>query len=144
MSRALRAISRVTRIAAAVSALLAATVAIAPSALGHHSFPATYIEDGTARIEGRLVAFMFRNPHSYVHVNVTGEDGEVIRYAVEWGAAATLGRQGITRASLKPGDHVIVNGLPARNADEHRVLLRTIERPADGFRWGFDESETFN
>ena len=95
-------------------------------------------------IEGELVAFMFRNPHSSIHVNVTDAAGKVTRIAVEWGAASTLGRQGIDRASLKPGDHVIVNGLPARNVEDHRMLLRTIERPSDGFRWGFEEDETFN
>lgn len=110
----------------------------------HHSFPATYVEGGKTMIEGELASFMFRNPHSYVHVNVKDAAGNVVRYAVEWGAAAALGRQGIARSTLKPGDHVIVNGLPARNEEEHRVLLKTIERPSDGFRWGFDEGETFN
>jgi len=110
----------------------------------HHSFPATYVEGGKTTIEGELASFMFRNPHSYIHVNVKdAASGNVIRYAVEWGGAATLGRQGIERSTLKPGDHVIISGLPARNADENRVLLKTIERPSDGFRWGF-EGETFN
>ncbi len=112
--------------------------------MAHHSFPATYVDGEKTSIEGDLIAFMFRNPHSYVHLNVTDDSGTVVRYAVEWGAASALGRHGITRASLKPGDHVIVNGLPARNADEKRVLLRTIERPSDGFRWGFEDNETFN
>ena len=125
----------------AMLAIVLALVSFAAAA--HHSFPATYVEGGKMRIEGELASFMFRNPHSYVHVNVKDEAGNVVRYAVEWGAAATLGRQGIERSSLKPGDHVIVNGLPARNEEEHRILLKTIERPSDGFRWGF-EGETFN
>lgn len=109
----------------------------------HHSFPATYIDGEKVTVEGDLAAFMFRNPHTYVHVNVKDDAGNVVRYAIEWGAAAALGRQGIDRSTLKPGDHVIITGLPARNAADHRVLLRTIERPADGFRWGFEEDETF-
>ena len=112
-------------------------------ASSHHSFPATYLDGEKARIEGELAAFMFRNPHSYVHVNVKGESGNVVRYAIEWGGAAALGRQGIDRSTLKPGDFVIITGLPGRNAEDHRILLRTIERPADGFRWGFEEEETF-
>ena len=46
-------------------------------------------------------------------------------------------------ARVKPGDFVIITGLPGRNAKDNRLLLRTIERPADGFRWGFSEDETF-
>jgi hypothetical protein len=115
----------------------------AQEAVPHHSFPATYIEGEMITIEGELAAFMFRNPHSYVHVNVEGPDGNAVRYSVEWGAAAALGRQGIDRATLRPGDFVIISGLPGRNAEDHRLLLRTIERPSDGFRWGFEEDETF-
>jgi hypothetical protein len=118
-------------------------LAVAPDALSHHSFPATYIEGDMTTIEGELAAFMFRNPHSYVHVNVKDPAGNVVRYAVEWGAAAALGRQGIDRATLRPGDFVIISGLPGRNPEDHRLLLRKIERPSDGFRWGFEEDEKF-
>ncbi len=113
-------------------------------AVAHHSFPATYLEGERTTVEGTLVAFMFRNPHSYVHLMVDDGSGNKIRYAIEWGGAATLGRHGITRATLKPGDEVIIGGMPGRNAEDHRVLLQTIERPADGFRWGFEADETFN
>ena len=34
----------------------------------HHSFTATYDESKTVTIEGELVQFMFRNPHSFVHL----------------------------------------------------------------------------
>lgn len=113
-------------------------------AKAHHSFPATYVEGETVKIEGDLLAFMFRNPHSFVHINVTDEDGNTVRYAVEWGGAASLGKHGIDRSTLKPGDHVIINGLPGRNKEDNRVLLRTIERPSDGFRWGFEDDESFD
>jgi hypothetical protein len=70
---------------------------VSSAALSHHSFPATYIEGDPVKIEGDLVAFMFRNPHSYVHVNVKDQSGTLVRYAVEWGAAASLGKDGIDR-----------------------------------------------
>ena len=41
---------------------------LAARAGAHHSFAATYFEDKTQKIEGDLVQFMFRNPHSFVHV----------------------------------------------------------------------------
>lgn len=110
-------------------------------AFPHHSFPATYVEGESTKIEGRIAAFMFRNPHSYVHVNVEDAAGGFVRYAVEWGAAASLGKDGIDRGTLKPGDFVIITGLPGRNTEDRRLLLRTIVRPSDAFRWGFEEGQ---
>ena len=73
-------------------------------AFAHHSFAATYLEDQSVTIEGELVQFLFRNPHSFVHVMVKEKDGSMVRYAVEWGGAGQLGGQGVTRETLKPGD----------------------------------------
>jgi hypothetical protein len=129
----------------ALSAALAALivgVGAGGAAYAHHSFPATYIVGEEVTIEGELVAFMYRNPHAFVHLNVTGKDGKVTRYAVEWGAASVLGQQGVTRATFKPGDHVIITGNPGRNPEDNRLRMRRIERPSDGFKWGF-KGETF-
>ena len=52
---------------------------------GHHSFAATYFEDKQQTVEGELVQFLFRNPHSFIDVEAKNEKGETVRYAVEWG-----------------------------------------------------------
>jgi len=125
-----------------VLAMLALSLSTAVSA--HHSFPATYMTKEETMIEGTLVAFMFRNPHAFVHVNVKDENGNVVRYAVEWGAAGVLGRQGVTRSTFRAGDHVKIWGNPGRNPEDHRIRMRRIERVTDGFRWGFDPNETYD
>jgi hypothetical protein len=125
--------------------LLAATALLAGAQVyAHHSFAATYLEDQTVTIEGELVQFLFRNPHSFVHVNVKEKDGNVVRYAVEWGGAGQLGGQGVTRETLKAGDHVIISGSPGRNAADHRVRMVTLHRPKDGFGWGQRPGQTFD
>ena len=116
--------------------LVAAAALVGARASAHHSFAATYLEDQTVQIEGELVQFLFRNPHSFVHVNVKEKSGDVVRYAVEWGGAGQLGGQGVTRETLKIGDHVIITGSPGRNAKDHRVRMVTLHRPKDGFGWG--------
>ena len=113
----------------------AALMAVVP-AYAHHSFAATYFEDKTQSIEGELVQFLFRNPPSFVHVEAKDEKGQVIRWSVEWGAGLQLNRQGVTRETLKPGDHVIITGNPGRNPEDHRMRMRTIARPKDGWKWG--------
>jgi len=108
-----------------------------PTAQAHHSFPATYLVDQEITLEGELVAFMFRNPHAFVHLNVKDKKGNVTRYAIEWGGASQLNQQGVTRSTFKPGDFVIITGNPGRNPEDNRMRMRRIERPADGFKWGF-------
>ena len=115
----------------------------AGAAQAHHSFTATYDENKVVTIEGDLVQFMFRNPHAFVHVMAPDENGVMQRWGVEWGGAGALAGQGITRESLKPGDHVIITGNPGRNPIDHRIRMRTLLRPSDGFGWG-QEGQTFD
>jgi len=120
-----------------LSVMLSATHAVA-----HHSFAATYLEEESVTIEGELVQFLYRNPHSFVHVMVKQKDGTSIRYAVEWGGTGQLNVQGVTRDTLKPGDFVVVSGSPARNPEDHRVRMINLKRPKDGFTWGQRPGET--
>ena len=115
-----------------LAVLLVATAAFAAAVSrvsAHHSFAATYLEDQQVTIEGELAQFLFRNPHSFVHVNVKQKDGSVVRYAVEWGGTGQLGQQGVTRESLKIGDHVQITGNPGRNPADHRVRMLSLFRP---------------
>ena len=87
-----------------LAALVAAGVCVFGAQLyAHHSFEATYVEDRAVTIEGELVQVLFRNPHSFVRLTVTEEDGSMARYAVEWGGAGQLGGQGVTSETLKLG-----------------------------------------
>lgn len=106
------------------------------SAYAHHSFAATYLEDQKQKIEGNVIQFLFRNPHSFLHVEAPDEKGVVQKWAIEWGGGGQLGKDGVTRDSLKPGDHVIVVGQPGRNPEDHRMRMVSISRPADGWKWG--------
>jgi len=115
--------------------LTAAALSPAVPVLAHHSFAATYFEDKTQTIEGDLVQFVFRNPHSYVHVEAPDESGTMQRWAVEWGSGMQLSGQGLSATTLKAGDHVIVTGSPGRNPEDHRMRMKSITRPKDGFKW---------
>ena len=116
-----------------VFAFLGAVLLSGATAYAHHSFAATYVVDKEIKIEGDLVSFMFRNPHSFVHVQAPDDQGQIQRWAVEWAAAGQL--SGITHDTLKPGDHVIITGNPGRTAEDHRLRMRSILRPKDGFKW---------
>jgi hypothetical protein len=126
--------------------LVVLTLVIASSltARAHHSFAATYDEAKTIKIEGKLVQFLFRNPHSFVHVMAPDDKGQIQRWAVEWGGTGALGSTGVTRETLKPGDVVVITGPPGRNPADFRMRMITLLRPSDGFGWGNKPGETFD
>jgi hypothetical protein len=121
--------------------VIAATLLCGVAAYAHHSFAALYDEKATIRVEGKIVQFSFRSPHSFVAVEAPGKDGKVYRWAVTWASPAQLVRAGITRDFFKAGDHVVITGNPGRNAEDHLVRMLTLARPADGFNWGGREGE---
>jgi hypothetical protein len=118
--------------------------ALAGAAAAHHSFTATYFEDRTMEIEGKLLQFQFRNPHSFVHVEAPDDQGNLQRWAVEWGGAGQLSGQGVTNQTLRPGDVVTITGNPGRDPKDFRVRMLYLRRNADGFDWGRRPGETFN
>jgi len=114
--------------------MIGAFVAATP-AHAHHSFAATYFEDKVQKVEGNLVQFLYRNPHSFVHLEGPDENGVAQRWAVEWAAGLQLNQQGVMRDTLHVGDHVIIEGNPGRNAQDHRLRMRSMLRPSDGWKW---------
>lgn len=114
---------------------IAALALAGGKALAHHSFAATYLQDQEITIEGTVLQFQFRNPHSFIHVQAPDENGEMHRWAVEWSSPATLSGRGVDRSTLRPGDVVQVTGEPGRDPNDHRLNLTRIYRPADGFEY---------
>jgi hypothetical protein len=113
----------------------------AAGAYAHHSLGATYQADVELKLEGKLVQFVFRNPHSFVHIEAQDASGVVKRWAVEWTGAAALAGQGVENNTLKPGDHVVLTVRPSRTPGETRALMRALWRPSDNFRWGSRPNE---
>jgi hypothetical protein len=68
-------------------------------------------------------------------LSVTDARAGVLQYSAEWANPNRLSRDGITKETLKAGDHLVVTGSPGRNAGENRIHLKQIERPADGWNW---------
>jgi NADPH-dependent curcumin reductase CurA len=104
-------------------------------ALAHHSATATYIVGKSVKIEGTLKELIWRNPHSFIKVEAPDDKGEMQLWVIEGATPGQLAEQGLTVNRLRPGDHVIVSGMPGRIAEDHRLLLETVERPSDGFKW---------
>jgi hypothetical protein len=101
----------------------------------HHSTVATYLTRERVQIRGMIVDFQFRNPHSFIHVLAPDDSGQQQRWAVECAGTAVLASENISARTIRPGDTVIVTGFPGRVPADHRLLLLSIERPSDGWKW---------
>jgi Family of unknown function (DUF6152) len=121
--------------------VVAVVLACAMTASAHHSFAGTgiYIEGKIVALEGKVVKFDIRNPHSFLNFEVTDKNGKTTRWAGEWGSVTQLVEGGVTRFVIKPGDTVIVEGAPSLATTHRRILVRTVVRPATGtapeFKW---------
>lgn len=114
--------------------LFGAVLFFAHRASAHHSFASTY-SDQTITIEGKVVEFLYRNPHSAVLLETSGKNGQLVVWTAEWGTAGQLSRQGIEKDTIKAGDRLIIRGNPSRNPVDLRLRMAEITRPSDGWKW---------
>ena len=100
------------------AALLAATVV---PAVAHHSFAAEFDVDKPVKIKGKVVKMEWINPHTWIHIEVTGPDGKVQEWAVEGAAPNSLVRRGWTKNSLPYGLEITVDGYQAKDGSTRAV-----------------------
>ena len=110
-------------------------VAGADRVFAHHSFSATYDSSQKVEIEGLIKEFVWRNPHSFMRLDVEDKDGTTKTWTLEWGSTNSLTQSKITRTTLKPGDRLVVTGEAPRDPSSLRLLISSVKRPSDGFEW---------
>ena len=117
------------------AAVLALTMAWVAAPVAHHSFASFYFEQQMITVTGEVIEFDYRAPHAWVRIKGRADSGEEQVFAAEWSNPNRLARDGVSRATLKVGDVVIISGSPGRNPEEYRLHLKAIQRPADGWEW---------
>jgi hypothetical protein len=108
----------------AASGLLLAAMPLA----AHHSFAAEYDGSKTVTLKGKVTQVEWINPHSWIHIDVTGDDGKVVSWSCETAPPNMLYRQGWRRDTLKPGDEVLIDGFLAKDGS-HTMTARTVQTP---------------
>ena len=83
-------------------------------ALSHHSH-AMFDHTIEKTITGTVKNFSFRNPHVFIYVEVKGEDGKVVDWAVEMSNIQNTLRSGIHQSTFKAGDVITVTMNPLRD-----------------------------
>ncbi len=110
-----------TLAAAAVAVLMYSGPAVA-----HHAFGAEFDPDAPIRLEGPIVRVEWVNPHSWIHINVTAEDGSQQVWMVEGGTPNVLQRRGLRRECLPIGTILIVAGYQAKDHSLPRANGRDV------------------
>jgi hypothetical protein len=93
--------------------LLAMAVTTWLPAEAHHA-PAVFDQSRTIVIDGTVTEFVWSNPHSWIHMNVAGDDGTVTDWVIEMNPPTYLIRAGWKSSTLQPGDKVSVVANPLR------------------------------
>lgn len=92
-------------------------------AVAHHSLPALFDTSRTVDVTGVVTEFEFIAPHAYLFVDVETESGEIETWQLETYPPGMLVRKGLTPATVRPGDAISANGIPAR---DDRLLMRLL------------------
>ena len=132
---------RLTLCALGVSAV-AATLMMgsAAPAEAHHAFSAEFDANRPLQLRGTISKTEWINPHSWIHIDVVGEDGEVITWAIECGAPNALMRRGLNKNSIPVGTELAIDGFGAKNGS-NTANARDITLP-DGSQFFVGSSGT--
>ena len=85
------------------------------AALAHHAFAAEFDKERPVRLTGRVTEIRWANPHAWIYIDVEGDNGDVVNWALETRGANNLIRLGWRPADLSVGTILEVQGYRARN-----------------------------
>ena len=81
----------------------------------HHSFAAVFDASSSVEVSGVVTEVEWMNPHAWIYIDVTDDDGATVNWGFELGSPNGLIRRGWNRNSVKVGDAVSVAGYRARD-----------------------------
>src|SRR5262245_22129075 len=91
-----------------------ALVAFGGSVLAHHSF-AMFDTENPIELEGSVQDFKFTSPHTFILLQVKGQDGNSVTWNLEGASPSALVRDGWSSKSLKSGDELKMKIDPLRS-----------------------------
>ena len=81
----------------------------------HHAFSAEFDANKTFKMTGTVTKLEWANPHAWFYIDVKDDSGMIINWGMEMASPNLLMRNGWTKASMKVGDVVTVDGFHAKN-----------------------------
>ena len=81
----------------------------------HHAFSAEFDIERPLTLTGKLVRWEMINPHSWFHMDIENDEGEMVRWMIEGGSPNELIRNGVTKNTLEIGIELTVEGYYAKD-----------------------------
>lgn len=101
--------------------VLAVLLLAAAPAWAHHAFAAEFDQAKPLKLKGTVVKWEVTNPHSWIYMDVKGDDGKTVTWMIEGGSPNNLYRLGFTKDSLPPGAEIMVEGYQAKDRSTRAV-----------------------
>jgi len=115
--------ARIAVVAGSVAGIVVGlTLAVVAPALAHHS-PAAFDRTKEVTLTGTVKVFRWQNPHTFIDLEVTDDQGKVVVWGVELTSPTYLIRSGWTSKIIKPGDTVTVKVNPVRTGEPAGIFI---------------------
>jgi Family of unknown function (DUF6152) len=105
-----------------VGAVAAWCATVSAPTAAHHSV-AMFDEGKQITLQGTVKEFQYTNPHSWLQILVTGDDGKTVEWDFESEGPSSLLRKGIKASTFSPGDKVTVVAHPMKDGRTAGTLL---------------------
>lgn len=120
---------------------LVCLLAFSPVAgFAHHS-GSMFEPEKEITVKGVVKEFQYTNPHSWLIVTVTNEDGSTSNWGFEAEGPSTLLRAGIKKSDFSPGTAITITGRPMRDGRTAAYWIKATRdsdgkefNPASGFQ----------
>jgi hypothetical protein len=103
---------------------IALTAAALP-AMAHHS-GAMFDNQKEVTFTGVVKEFQYTNPHSWLLVDVKGQDGKVTTWGFEAEGPSSLTRAGIRLKDFTPGTVITITGHPMKDGRPAATWIRAV------------------
>jgi hypothetical protein len=91
------------------------------AALAHHAFATEFDVNRQVTLRGKVTKVELINPHSWIHIDVVGDDGKAVAWMIEGGSPNALVRRGITKSSIPVGSEIVIRGYGTRDGSNKAV-----------------------
>ena len=105
----------IVKFGVATIALAGLVAAVGVPVGAHHAFGAEFDPNRPVVLRGPVIKVEWVNPHTWIHMEVTADDGTKQVWMVEGGTPNTLLRRGLTRDSIPVGAMIVVDGYQSKD-----------------------------